>query len=198
MNVRPPLRFRVNQRDSVGDGSVARSPDAPDGSDSQDAPSRKYRAPESPAQRIKSSSGMICQVQGIIRNGREHRDAMTRIAVLRNTVMRHTRWQLTKLRHRIRSKSQSLRVPAKYEADWNSLRVGDWVRVRSYQEIQETLSDGKTPDGLGSSMLQCVSTAAGHYGSLKSLSTSTMRPRTKCGRSAIQCCWREPPAIAHN
>jgi len=28
------------------------------------------------------------------------------------------------------------------------LRAGDWVRVKNYEDIQRTLTDGKTPDGL--------------------------------------------------
>lgn len=92
---------------------------------------------------------MKCQVQGMIRHGRDHKDAMTRILVLKNTVMRHARWQSMKLRRRIRPLPPPRHLPSSRRTNQEILRAGDWVRVRSYQEIQETLCDGKTPDGLG-------------------------------------------------
>ena len=92
---------------------------------------------------------MKCQVQGIIRHGRNHRDAVTRIEVLGSTIKRHAKWQFTKLRHRLRPKPSAGHLPAKRKSDSENLQAGDWVRVRSHQEIQATLNDGKTPDGLG-------------------------------------------------
>jgi len=92
---------------------------------------------------------VICQVRDIIFEGRARRDLRARAVVLRNTVRRHVAWQLYKLRRRIRNwrrgRSTGRTGVRRPEIGFHA---GDWVRVKDYEDIQRTLTDGKTPDGL--------------------------------------------------
>lgn len=92
---------------------------------------------------------VICQVREIISEGRARRNLRQRAVVLRNTVRRYTAWELYKLRRWLRARRHSGAAGKKGKRPGDSgLQAGDWVRVKDYEEIQRTLTDGKTPDGL--------------------------------------------------
>lgn len=93
---------------------------------------------------------MKCQVRQIASAGREARSGYDRAIVFWRALGRHRRWQMFKLRRAIRRRvKKSKGMQSRSSASRLELRPGDWVRVKSYDEIQKTLTEGKTPDGLG-------------------------------------------------
>lgn len=147
-NLLSALRIRVGPWRFLQGGPTDQRPYAPPGRDRREAASRGWQARATAERESPGVPEMKCQVRGIINHGREHRDAIEHMAVLGNTVKRHARWQLTKLQRRIHPPPPR-HAAAKGTTGQAGLQAGDWVRVRSYADIQETLNDGKTPDGLG-------------------------------------------------